>query len=196
MHFADYGLGLKDRLQAQMKSVDVGDILHKIAEDFVKELMKGKIDEDLKQADAIIESVLNSDEYVLDKNKMLVSILKKEAKRLIEAIYNQLNKSEFKPIATEAWFGRNSKYKEIQLDNNIRIEGKIDRIDKCGNYYRVIDYKTGKIDESPENLYYGKKVQLLSYIQAIQSEMKGKPAGALYFPVRNEWAESKKKALE
>lgn len=196
LHFADYGLSLKDRMEAKMKAVDVGDILHSIAEKFVNLMMKSTLSEDLHEADAIITEVLNSDENLVKNNRILVNILEKEASRLVSAIYEQLKKSEFKPCGTEEWFGEKSKYKQIELTNNIRIEGKIDRIDKCGDYYRVIDYKTGKIEESPETLYYGKKVQLMSYIQALENGNKMKPAGALYFPIRNEWAESKTKAMQ
>lgn len=193
LHFADYGLSLKDRMVAKMKAIDVGDILHIVAENFVQKLMQGKISEDLHEADEIIHNVIYGDENLIKNNRVLINILEKEAKRLVTAIYGQLKKSEFKPIGTEMWFGEKSKFGAINLSHDIRIEGKIDRIDKCGEHYRVIDYKTGKIEESPDTLYYGKKVQLLSYIQALENESQ-KPAGALYFPIRNEWADSKIKA--
>jgi len=196
MHFADYGLGLKDRQLSKMKAVDVGDVLHAVAENFVNKLMHGEISDDLHESDEIISKVLSNNENFINNNRMLISVLTGESKRLMHAIYNQLKKSEFKPVSTESWFGDGSKYGAIKLANNVSIVGKIDRIDKCGDYYRVIDYKTGKIEESPETLYYGKKVQLLSYIQAIENDIKAKPAGALYFPIRNEWADSKKKAIE
>jgi ATP-dependent helicase/nuclease subunit B len=145
----------------------------------------------------IVESSLNDKNIVQENNKLLVNILKEESKRLMKAIGEQLKKSNFKPVAVEAWFGENGEYNAITLDSGIRIEGKIDRVDQFGEWFRVIDYKTGKIEENPESVYYGKKVQLLSYIQAIMDKNKKlKPAAALYFPVRNEWADSKKKAEE
>ena len=196
MHFADYGLSLKEKQVAKMKSVDVGDLLHLVAEKFVDAMMKCEVDETLNVADKIIHEVLSLDQNMIENNRILMNILTKEAKRLVSAIYVQLSKSEFKPVSTEAWFGDKSVYPAIKLSDNVKIVGKIDRIDRCGDYYRVIDYKTGKIEESPETLYYGKKVQLLSYIQAIENGENGKPAGALYFPIRNEWADSKKKAVE
>jgi len=196
LHFADYGLALKDRSEIKMQAIDVGDVLHKIAELFVKKYIKNN---NLSNNDyeEIINEVLLSNNVAVEHNRMLTNILHKESYRMMNAIHEQLNRSKFKPIAVEAWFGENGKFKPINLASNIKIEGKIDRVDKFNEFYRVIDYKTGKIDENPETLYYGKKVQLLSYIQAIQnSNGNMSPAGALYFPVRNEWAESKKKAEE
>ena len=196
MHFADYGLGLKDRAEAKMQAIDVGDVLHKVAEIFVKKFIKnGGVQEE--EHSKIVDEVLLSNKIATENNKMLVSILEKEAHRLMRAISNQLAKSDFKPVAVEAWFGKNGAFPAIELGDGVRIEVKIDRVDKCGDHYRVIDYKTGKIEETPEGVYYGKKVQLLSYVQAIAGgDKKLKPAAALYFPVRNEWAESKKKAEE
>jgi hypothetical protein len=53
----------------------------------------------------------------------------------------------------------------------IKIKGKVDRLEKVGDTYRIIDYKTGKIDvketsidqltKKPEQ--YGKLIQLLYY---------------------------------
>ena len=196
MHFADYGLGLRDRPVAKMQAIDVGDVLHKVAEVFVKRFIKiGDVHED--DYKRIVDDVLLSNDIAVANNKMLTNILEKEAYRLMHAIYDQLEKSDFKPVVAEAWFGNGGKYSSINLFDDVVVEGKIDRVDSYNNFYKVIDYKTGKIEENPESVYYGKKVQLLSYIQAIQDTNPNlKPAGALYFPVRNEWAESKKKAAE
>jgi len=194
LHFADYGLRLMSRVESKLKAIDVGDLMHKIAEKFVLCYMKGKDISNLSEQKKIVDEVLYKDENLIKNNRILISILEKESYRLLSAIGEQLRKSEFKPVGVEAWFGENSKYKSIRLADDVRIEGKIDRIDVYGDHFKVIDYKTGKIDESPEALYYGKKVQLLSYIQAIGKDIGKKPAGALYFPVRNEWADSKRSA--
>ena len=58
--------------------------------------------------------------------------------------------------------------------------GKVDRVDECGDYVRIIDYKTGHIDDSAADYYAGTKMQLQLYMSAVGE---GKvPAGIYYFP--------------
>ena len=72
-----------------------------------------------------------------------------------------------------------------------KINGKIDRVDKCGSYVRIIDYKTGKTHEDDEAFYTGNNLQLYLYMNAyITGE--DKPAGAYYFPVSDRFAEKGK----
>ena len=42
------------------------------------------------------------------------------------------------------------------------MKGKIDRVDECGEYKRIIDYKTGDISSDLASVYYGKKIQLIN----------------------------------
>jgi ATP-dependent helicase/nuclease subunit B len=62
----------------------------------------------------------------------------------------------------------------------------VDRVDGTDKYVRIIDYKTGSIDESPASYYTGQKIQLQLYM----SELKGErvPAGVFYFPASMEFA--------
>ena len=60
------------------------------------------------------------------------------------------------------------------------FHGKVDRVDGTDKYVRVIDYKTGSIDDHASSYYTGRKIQLELYM----SELKGEriPAGVFYFP--------------
>lgn len=73
------------------------------------------------------------------------------------------------------------------------LTGKIDRVDtyeKDGTtYFRIVDYKTGRKDFSYTDLLYGKDLQMLLYLFALQENQKKsghpmQPAGALYVPGR------------
>ena len=66
--------------------------------------------------------------------------------------------------------------------------GKVDRVDSSDKYVRVIDYKTGRIDDSPISYYTGQKIQLQLYM----SELKGErvPAGVFYFPASVDYTTS------
>ncbi len=196
-HFASYGLRLKDREMASMRALDVGDILHEVAERFVNFVKtKKRVNVD-KFALNTLKNVLSKEKYSEEENRVLVRILESEAVRLCRALYDELQVSTFVPFATEKWFGRNGEYKGVLLDeaSGVELVGKIDRVDQNDKYYRIIDYKTGKIDSKPEDIFYGKKLQLALYLSAI-SDIKKQPAGVLYFPIKNEYADSKEKANE
>ena len=84
----------------------------------------------------------------------------------------------------------------------IALRGKIDRVDRWdgddGAYLRVIDYKSSRKDIDPTRLWYGLQLQLMLYLQAAAQGMKGDPAGAFYFSVRDPLvdAEDAKEAAE
>lgn len=188
--FASYGLRLKPRDEAYLKSVDYGNILHKIAENYMKNIERFEAQEGLpyetraKNIEKIITKVFNEEKLKTANNKHMVLQLKKEAYRLIDALTFQYRRSAFKPIAEEISFGANGNSKGVDVGENISLEGKIDRVDKYKNYFRVIDYKTGHIDLASKTTYYGEKIQLFSYLLATKNE-KLKPAGAFYLPIRN-----------
>ena len=66
------------------------------------------------------------------------------------------------------------------------FHGKVDRVDGTDKYVRIIDYKTGAIDDSATSYYTGQKIQLQLYM----SELKGErvPAGVFYFPASVNYA--------
>jgi len=194
-HFADYGLRLKERQLANMKALDVGDILHEVAERFVNHYKTHKDFDVDKFAINVLNQVLSKEKYSVEQNRILVNILKSEVKRICNALYNELNASNFVPVATEKWFGKEGQFKGVKLKTGIEVVGKIDRVDFTDKFYRIIDYKTGKIESSAEDIYFGRKLQLALYLSAIK-DSKRNPAGVLYFPLRNEFADSKEKALE
>lgn len=57
---------------------------------------------------------------------------------------------------------------------------EIDRVDGTDRYIRIIDYKTGTIDDAPVSYYTGRKLQLELYMSAVRGERV--PAGVFYFP--------------
>ena len=65
------------------------------------------------------------------------------------------------------------------------LVGQVDRIDIFEDYFRIIDYKTGKCDKSFKELFFGKKVQLEAYLKVCENSLKLKPCGAYYFPIKS-----------
>ena len=55
-------------------------------------------------------------------------------------------------------------------------------MDACGEYRRVVDYKTGAFDAKAAPYYTGRKLQLELYLAA--ASQGAKPSGAYYFPAQ------------
>ena len=128
---------------------------------------------------------------VAGDNKYIVKNLKEESVRLCTSLADEILHSHFKPIGLEQGFGEGLQYPAVSVYNkngkNVCLEGKIDRIDAFGNKFRIIDYKTGKIEDNIKLIYYGKKIQLVTYLMAMQSSGL-KPAAVVYYPIRNEFS--------
>ena len=82
-------------------------------------------------------------------------------------------------------------FKKITFDNGrVRLKGVIDRVDFYGDYARIIDYKTGKSDDSFKALFTGEKLQLYLYALALKDK---KLAGAYYMPIIDEYSSEENK---
>ena len=112
----------------------------------------------------LLEKSLQENNINTSVNKSVIKSLESEAIRVCNALLveqqssgfkndNKLNEFEFK--------GANGIKFKFKGGREITIEGKIDRIDRFGNYIRIIDYKTGKVECSLSPIYYGKKIQLV-----------------------------------
>jgi ATP-dependent helicase/nuclease subunit B len=193
-HFLEYGLKLKEKERAGMRPLDVGIILHKVAEQFGNKLKQNKISFPLnKMANGFIDAILKEPQYAqFLKNReyqnMILS-LKEEATRLVEAIYHEQQNSAFRLSELEFSFGlMGNNALEVKVgDKTISFAGVVDRIDLFENYFRIIDYKTGKSNFSFKELYFGKKIQLFLYASVYRMITNKKLAGVFYFPIKNEF---------
>ena len=79
----------------------------------------------------------------------------------------------------------------LYQDKKYKIIGVIDRIDKCDDYFRIIDYKTGKSSSTFEDfsdVANGKKIQLFIYLMAFEKVSNKKPVGVFYMPILNSFS--------
>jgi ATP-dependent helicase/nuclease subunit B len=60
-------------------------------------------------------------------------------------------------------------------------------VDGTEKYVRVIDYKTGKIDDSATSYYTGRKIQMQLYMSKLKGERI--PAGVFYFPASVDYSD-------
>ncbi|MBQ2768990.1 MAG: exodeoxyribonuclease V subunit gamma [Clostridia bacterium] len=179
-HFAERGLKLKNREEAVVLAVDSGNFVHLLLEKVTKELDNVAKEEDMRRyAIKVGRELLQESVYAMQQDTasgayFLEKLLKEGAEAAV-AVFRQVKNSAYTIEATE---------KEVKGEF---FRGKVDRVDETDEFVRVIDYKTGKIDDSALSYYTGQKLQMQLYM----SELKGKkkPAGVFYFPASLEFGE-------
>lgn len=188
MHFAKYGLGVKESEQATIRALDIGNFLHKCIERVTNVYIQKKHISDTEFAKLmkqVLTELVKEEKYQAKVNALQLTALKNEACRLCYAVLNGIECSGFKPVYAELSFKDGHSLPSVPLTKNVKLEGKIDRMDTCGNMARLIDYKTGQIDLGFDNLYYGKKVQLFAYLLSVIKDGKYKPVGVFYLPIKS-----------
>ncbi|MBO7215207.1 MAG: PD-(D/E)XK nuclease family protein [Clostridia bacterium] len=194
-NYASYVLRLQESPVPDVKVNETGTLLHKVNEIYADNIAKvsDKISSDALVCD-IYNKLKEDDEFkkysATPQTKAVLDRLIKESKKVCYNIYSSISSSSFKTLYQEAEFGKNGDFKGIEIEpksGKISIKGKVDRVDGYSNYVRIIDYKSGKIDDSEESFYTGRKIQLYLYLNAFVSDTI-KPAGAYYYPVKDEYS--------
>jgi ATP-dependent helicase/nuclease subunit B len=122
---------------------------------------------------------------------------RRELEMVVEELWEELKQAEFAPEEFELQFGDGGSMDAIDLPANAMqavLRGLVDRVDICRkdgkNYFRVVDYKTGKKDFDYCDVFNGVGLQLLLYLFALErggEAILGEDpiaAGVQYFPAR------------
>lgn len=200
--FLTRGLRLKPKKEGKLDSLSIGTLMHDVFKNYIKGLSKVT---DKTTSDALCDSafdkVTSSDEYAVffnsAENLFTMSDVKLECEKFCYKTFLCFCSGDFytESADVEAEFKEGGRYDAISLLNGeVKISGKIDRVDVCKNYYRVIDYKTGSSDVSDEALFAGVKLQLYLYAAAVKNTLKDKVlAGVYYLPIADEFSKKGKK---
>ncbi len=204
-HFLEHGMKLKEREKYQFQIREHGTFLHAVMAQFGEDLKnEGKkwseisSDDCHKRCSEIVEKlaprmmgeILYSSEQKNNLRERIQRTAEKSLNRLIE--FDKISK--FSPAEFERSFGLgegDASPLRLNLQNGfvLEIRGKIDRIDRSddGKYYLIIDYKTGQMEINLTDVFYGVKMQLLTYLLLARSIAADDavPAGVLYCFLRN-----------
>ena len=200
-NFMKYGVGLSDYLTSEPRSLDYGNILHSVAEQFANVLNEINSESEAESAARKIYAEITEKEQY---RKFLqradyaraTELVEGEAVKLCKKLYNEYKNSEFIPIGAEIWFSDWGEYKSLPLKtkkSGYKLFGKADRVDKFVDkngetYIRIIDYKTGSVDKKvkEESFYTGNNLQLYLYMNAFTQKGE-KPAGAYYYEINDDF---------
>ena len=181
--FGERMLNLKDTSTGDTASYEVGQMFHEVLQKFVPECEKISESDVEAVSLRLIGEVFGKEEYAryLNKKKYeyIYDIIRKEIVAACKKVYSDMSASDFKLLGTEIPFNDSpqSMFKAVRLDTvrgEKRLNGIIDRVDKFGDYARIIDYKTGDYSKKvyEKNLYFGVSIQLYLYMLAMQSTYK------------------------
>ncbi|MGI6358660.1 MAG: helicase-exonuclease AddAB subunit AddB [Bacillota bacterium] len=209
--FTTYGLRLQQRAIHQLAAPDLGTFFHDAMDRFVMELQQRQLnwgeltDQQYNDLTASIVADLAPElqNHILDSSSRFRHIAKKlqrTVERSARILGRHASQGQFRPVAMELAFGPGGSIPGLSftLSDGTRLElaGRIDRLDVATaesgqSYLRVIDYKSGSSRLTPVEVYYGLKLQLLTYLHVAQQcaarllPEGTQEAGALYFRIHD-----------
>ena len=179
-NFAERGLKLKERDETAVLAVDTGNFIHELLQRTTPKTEEFDTEEDLRTyAIEVGAQLLQKSVYAMQQDTasgmFFSEKLLKEGADVAVAAYRQIKNSDFSVEETE---------KTVEAKE---FHGKIDRVDGTEKYIHIVDYKTGKIDDTATSYYTGRKLQMQLYM----SEVKGEriPAGVFYFPASVDYSD-------
>ena len=204
-YFLRYGLRAKERKEAAIDPAEFGTFVHYVLEKTAGEIMeKGGFhvvsqEETLEIAHKYAKEYAESRFADLDSER-LVYLFQRNALELdavVKELWQELSESEFRPVAFELHFGRDGDMAAVSVPGekmDAVLQGFVDRVDQFDdghrNYFRVVDYKTGRKDFDYCDVFNGVGLQMLLYLFALeqggQRILGDRPisAGVQYFPAR------------
>lgn len=204
-YFLKYGLRLKERKTITVDPAEFGTFVHAVLEKTASDVMnlggfsQVSLDKTLEISDGHASDYIQSRFKQLDSHRIsyLLNRNAAELKLVVQELWEELHASEFEPIGFEVAFGDTAELDSIAISGNdmeARLRGFVDRVDAWKvadhNYYRVVDYKTGRKDFDYCDVFNGYGLQMLLYMFALQDagdSLLGSaaiPAGVQYFPAR------------
>ncbi len=201
-HFVRYGLKLEAREDGEIKPRDIGNICHRMAQLFVMKNIDslGELDDVAIQIfinqtftkileELSLENILEEEDGIA-----IINFIKHQCNIILTRIVYEQKYSAFKPIALEKQLEGISIPIEGK-NKSLKLQGKVDRIDRFDNFFRIIDYKTGKVDPILKDLAYGDKLQLFIYQKAIGEMLEIVPSGVFYFDCKFDFKEDEGEVL-
>lgn len=185
-HFLNYGLKLNQQ-QIGVGNIEIGNLSHKIAYLFAKNIKKMQSFEDCEDFVEKIFSEKKLKEFIpflLSKQyDMLLVYLKYELKNFVKSIFIQQQSSMFKIQEQDL---ESNVFVEKYFNNEIGLKGVVDRIDSFKNDFIVIDYKSSNVNFNIASIYCGEKIQVLVYAGVLEYLKNKNAVGVFYLPVKND----------
>ncbi|NLZ80875.1 MAG: helicase-exonuclease AddAB subunit AddB [Clostridiales bacterium] len=210
-HYIAYGLGLEERQEYAIASMDLGNIFHSSIERFSKKLKAQGLDwRELQEKDrkilvkeSVSEVTTDYGNMVLQssaRNAYFINRLERITDRTVWALSEQIKKGSFNPTNYEIAFSEMDGLDALTIPlcdgQSMKLKGRIDRMDLYEDedhvYVKVIDYKSGGTTFELSSVYYGLQLQLIVYMEAALETARKEnpekiviPAGIFYYNIKD-----------
>ena len=204
-YFLRYGLRAKERKCATVDPAEFGTYVHAVLEQTGRKVMEMggfqsvSLDQMIQIARDFSEEYIQERFSQFDSERMhyLFQRNVQELEMVVQELWEELHESSFAPVEFEVPFGKECVLGAIDVSGRLmgaQLRGFVDRVDawktQGQNYFRVVDYKTGKKDFDYCDVFNGLGLQMLLYLFALEDEgasllgEKPIPTGVQYFPAR------------
>lgn len=204
-YFLKYGLRARERKEATVDPAEFGTYVHAVLENTARDVMNRGGFHEVSLEDTLSIAKHHSDEYVQEHFSQLDSqraayLFRRNMQELdlvVCELWDELSHAEFQPKEFELHFGEGGQMPAIQVPSRNMaavLQGFVDRVDHYQfddvQFFRVVDYKTGKKDFDYCDVFNGVGLQMLLYLFALEQEgetllgEKRIAAGVQYFPAR------------
>lgn len=209
-YYIKHVLNLKENKKAEIDTVDVGNFVHSMLEQFFSRTSSEDYPLSRKRTEEVCDGII--EEYVEkicgtnvdQRTEYLFRRLRRAVLLFVDAIMKEIVDGEFVLFGNEIAFGyKNGEIPPLTFytddGDKVNIQGRIDRLDvleKNGStYVKVVDYKTYGAGFDPSLVEKGLNTQLLIYIFSLWKGRNGSsagiagdgdviPAGAVYYSVK------------
>ena len=191
-HFLKYTVRLNEGGVAEFDAPSIGSFIHGCLENFFKTLREGGIaPEALDKTERERLTREAAEKYLSDmgedvkatRTAVKIKRLTRAAIPIIDGLCDEFDKTKYRPRFFELKIeGGADSPDPIRFTTDdgktVYIYGIIDRVDTYEDgddvFVRVIDYKTGSKDFSPEDMEKGRNLQMFLYLKAIMESDKKK----------------------
>lgn len=188
-YYLRYDLKLSENEKAEFDARNIGTFIHAILENFFTKTLEskeelGELSESRKEelvresAKKYLNSIL-TDGTVTRRESIMLDRLCRAAMPVVNGLCDEFSGCKFKPRFFELKIGNEdpsmpspAKFKSAD-GGDIFVYGSVDRVDTYesedgkGVFVRVIDYKTGAKNFSPDDMSEGKNLQMFLYLRSI-----------------------------
>ncbi len=207
LHFNENVLQLQRKKIAGLEVKDTGILLHAVMEKYFS--IENCADKSEKEIQSIVpklflSAVENNKDYAFlidsKKNALTLQQLINQAVYVVKNLVSNMQVTKFRPHKLEAAFGqrRDAIMSGMEISNGVRklsFDGVIDRIDKYGDKAIIVDYKSkSNIHFDPANIFYGDRIQLFVYLNALRASGNITPQGVFYLLMNNRFVKKDNEA--
>lgn len=204
-YFSRYGLKLKPRAKYEFRSLELGNLLHKVAQEFGQHLKASKKqwsdvneDECLDLCKKFIKNNLN-DFDILESDESYKNLLQRITDTAVSSFLSLISFHDGFEKFEPTYFEKEFIFDPEDKDSFLELSGKIDRVDLAPfngkTFYLVFDYKSSEKQLHLNEIEEGLQLQLVTYVLVMDKELKnqnGTVAGMLYCRLHNQTASPKK----